>query len=76
MPNLDWEDTGRRGDYGRIYRNRHTQELAEEHDGTYLVAVGTGETLPQEEVKEGSPAYFGGHAYLIEQDRIARGLPV
>ena len=68
----DWKDTGRRGDYGKIYRNRHTGELAEEHDGSYLVAVGTGETLPQEEPAE----CFHGHSYLIEQDRIARGLPV
>jgi hypothetical protein len=63
----NWQDTGRRGDYGKIYRNRHTGELAEEHDNTYLVAVGTGETIPE---------CFNGHSYLIEQDRIARGLPV
>ncbi len=60
----DWKDTGRRGDYGKIYRNRHTGELAEEHDNTYLVAV------------EDKPECFNGHSYLIEQDRIARGLPV
>jgi hypothetical protein len=63
-----WQDTGRRGDYGKIYRNRQTGELAEEHDNTYLVAVNT---IPEE-----LPVRFNGHSYLIEQDRIARGLPV